>query len=495
MSIRTGIARIKSKLQLRSEHFIFKREWRRLLLKPEKKICILYLLHATSESDIISLNTLCKSDWTGLKTALILIMHEDSDITGFSAINFPPDTKLIKFKELPSLCQLLRLMDKGSDFVVLTSSQLVFHPLWMQKAMDLPSKVYKNENLFTGGFSSFNPNDFKLLKTITENVNNQYSVKDGFSFHACFYPRFIIEKLLKKHSDGLSESLFFDYFRTRNYNFAFSYNSYASVHSYDSCCIYDQFQAQPNNLSFAAHRINDGWNVDDVMSLPSFKKLVIQINYGGLGDNLFMSHLPRIAKETGIYKQVYISDRSIYRHPDYKKLIWDSHPFVDGYTHERGYHIEFLKFDTKKLNILDHIMHLHGLDDGTLFHEPELYFKPPIIPELADKIIFDPNYVSDAGEKINQKRIDAYFKENSISIDYQMQKRDKSVPITSFSQWLVSKSLEDFCSIILSCRELYCFASGTATLAASLGKKAHVFYAEGFNPQFLHSKNNVYIKL
>jgi len=69
------------------------------------------------------------------------------------------------------------------------------------------------------------------------------------------------------------------------------------------------------------------------------------------------------------------------------------------------------------------------------------------------------------------------------------------VPASHFTDWLSSHSLEDFCSIIASCKEIYCFATGTATLAAALGKKAHVFYSKGFNPQYLHSKNNIYIEL
>ena len=66
------------------------------------------------------------------------------------------------------------------------------------------------------------------------------------------------------------------------------------------------------------------------------KKLIIEIRKGGLGDHLFYSHLPRIAKETGAFDSVYISNHSFFRNEDYKKLIWESNPFVDGFTEDRG---------------------------------------------------------------------------------------------------------------------------------------------------------------
>lgn len=36
--------------------------------------------------------------------------------------------------------------------------------------------------------------------------------------------------------------------------------------------------------------------------------LILQIKNGGLGDHMFYSHIPRISKETGSYKYVFISN-------------------------------------------------------------------------------------------------------------------------------------------------------------------------------------------
>jgi hypothetical protein len=82
------------------------------------------------------------------------------------------------------------------------------------------------------------------------------------------------------------------------------------------------------------------------------ESLVIHVKYGGLGDHLFYSHLPRIAKETGAYDdRVLVSNYSEYRHPEYKELIWDLNPFVD----ECGLIEPFGEVEPS-LNLLDKIM-------------------------------------------------------------------------------------------------------------------------------------------
>ena len=223
----------------------------------------------------------------------------------------------------------------------------------------------------------------------------------------------------------------------------------------------------------------------------AIKILILQIKYGGLGDHLFYSHIPRIAKETGAYDKVYISNLSEFRHPDYKKLIWQKNPYLDGFTDEIGVETQVVEKQSDK-NILDLVMLGLGLDDGKRFHEPELYFQPEYRKELADKSVYDPNFVSFVGY-FGSPDLEKWFEQNGVKIDYQMKIRDKSVPIKKFEQILESKSLEDFCSIIISCKELYCLTSGTATLAAALKKPATCFYGIGQDKNFHHSKMHKYV--
>lgn len=244
------------------------------------------------------------------------------------------------------------------------------------------------------------------------------------------------------------------------------------------------------NIFRISPRVKD----DQLIAKPNpvkAKKLVLEIRYGGLGDHLYWSHLPRIAKEQGV-KKVYVSNSSEYRNPIYKKLFWENNPYVDGFTDKNGFYPIFTTVD-KGTNILDRVMLEQGLDDGKRFHEPEIYFKPKIKPELKDKTLYDPNYVSNAGDTIQSKAIENYFRKNNIKVDYQMKLRDKNVPVASIKKVLEAKDIEDFISIIASCKEIYCLASGTATLASALNKKTTVFYADNLSPIFLHSKKHKYI--
>jgi len=231
------------------------------------------------------------------------------------------------------------------------------------------------------------------------------------------------------------------------------------------------------------------------------RKLIIEIPYGGLGDHLFHSHLPRIAKETGEYDKVFISKKSLFRHSDNMHIVWELNPYIDGFTDEKGITCNIMNI-TKKIaekrlenNLLDEIMLAYGLDDGKRSHEPENYYKPNYIPEYH-KVIFDPNFLSWIGE-IDKKDMMAYIKKKKIKFDAIMKIRTNQalyIPKPG-DNFIETKTLTDFCNLIFSCKKLYCLTSGTATLAASLGKHAIVFFGENQEYAYQHSKLHNYIKV
>ena len=224
------------------------------------------------------------------------------------------------------------------------------------------------------------------------------------------------------------------------------------------------------------------------------KRLIIEIQKGGLGDHLFYSHLPRIAKQTGYYEEVWISNRSIFRNTEYKKLIWEMNPFVDGFTDDPGiyYYPHLLESGQ---NLLDKMMLLYGMDDGERFHEPELYFKPQVNTALLESSVYDPNYVSYIGDLSNSNPIKHWLKENNIIIDFQMKTLKARYLTISCNQRIETTSLMEFCSIIISCKKLYCLTSGTATLAAALQKPATVFFGSGQESIYHHSSLHIYVDL
>jgi hypothetical protein len=224
------------------------------------------------------------------------------------------------------------------------------------------------------------------------------------------------------------------------------------------------------------------------------KTLILNIQKGGLGDHLFYSPIPRIAKETGRYDRVYISDRSIFRSADNRKLVWELNPYVDGFTGENGI-FEWPDKINEGENLLDALMLRYGLDDGKRFHEPEIYYKPKSKPELNSCSIYDPNYISYTGDLKSSRLIAEWFKQNGVRLDYQMKvlkHRHLSIPdLETFE----TATLFDLCSVLVSCRHMYCLTTGTATLAAALHIPVTVFYGTGLDPLYRHSQLHRYVHL
>ena len=228
----------------------------------------------------------------------------------------------------------------------------------------------------------------------------------------------------------------------------------------------------------------------------SEEELIIEIEYGGLGDHLFYSHLPRIAKETGRYKKVFLSDLSVIRNPKHIQLIWLLNPYLDGMINKPGK--LFRHLDKKRVcdgkNILDNIMLAYGLDDGQRCHQPEVYYKPKRISKYIDQIFFDPNWVTKLYDKATvEKSVSDYFIANNIKIDFIFKPRNRFNLRNSKHVIIQDKSFEEFCDILYSCKNLYCFATGTAVLYEALGRSATVFCNSKMDPIFKFSNMHKYI--
>lgn len=225
--------------------------------------------------------------------------------------------------------------------------------------------------------------------------------------------------------------------------------------------------------------------------------LIIEITYAGLGDHLFHSHLPRIAKETGAYDKVYVSNLSKLGHADYKKLVWEMNPYIDGFTDEPGKKCDIAVAVRKvkpqsKYNLLDEIMFYYGLDNGKTWNQPEVYYTPVYREEYHHKI-YDPNFVSWIGNVIDEDAM-IFFRKNDVKFDYVMKLRGNKVMFIpdGRTKYIETHTLFDFCDLIHSSKKLYCLTSGTATLASALGKSATVFYGQEQEPGYRHYPSHEY---
>jgi len=224
------------------------------------------------------------------------------------------------------------------------------------------------------------------------------------------------------------------------------------------------------------------------------KTLIISIQKGGLGDHLFYSHLPRIAKQYGGFNQVFISNDSIFRNNHTKKLVWELNPYLDGFTNEPGF-FYFSENIQDGENLLDHLMLAYGLDDHKRNHEPEIYYKPKLVEALIDKTIYDPNYISYTGDIKYSATIQNWFDKNNIKPNAQMKVLGKRSIRINADKTLSTPDIFKFCDLLYSAKAIYCLSTGTGTLAAALQKPVTVLYGDGLQKAYRHSGIHSYINV
>ena len=216
---------------------------------------------------------------------------------------------------------------------------------------------------------------------------------------------------------------------------------------------------------------------------------VIKVAYGGLGDHLFHSHLPRIAKSSGRFARVYVSRRSEFRHPAYRHLIWELNPHVDGFTDDDAPVPEFPHVPAGQ-NLLDAIMLARGLDDGQRHHEPEVYYQTQPRADVAGQTVYDPNFVSYVGD-LDPRRVTRFLHRQPPPL-VQLAARERAVAADARLPLVRTESVYDYCDLIRACGMFVCLSSGGATLAAALNRPATVLFGGGQNPMFHHSRLHTY---
>ncbi len=226
---------------------------------------------------------------------------------------------------------------------------------------------------------------------------------------------------------------------------------------------------------------------------PIREEYVLRVAWGGLGDHLFCSHFPRVAKSLGA-KRFYVNDQlSEWRHPDYKR-IWLDNPYCDGFTDKPSNEAPFNCYDRipANCNICDANMLNFGLDDGKRFHDPEFYYKPTLRPEWQNLTVFDPNCVNTAGSP-DVCEMRKYLQSHGLTIDAELSARGNNCYSLSDTPKITTPTLHDYADLIASCRQFICLTSGGATLAAALHKPSICFYGRQ-SRIYHHYKPHTYVQ-
>ena len=222
--------------------------------------------------------------------------------------------------------------------------------------------------------------------------------------------------------------------------------------------------------------------------IKNLEILDIYIKHPGLGDSLFYSHIPRLAKNFG-YERVRVHvPLSVYKE-EKTDLIWRINPFVDDVLPNKGGRLSPISF-RPGVPLLDSIAMDMGLVNEIKNFEPEVFYKPS--NKYEGVVVYDGNFISGAG-LINEKLIhQMLFQEpdliclRPLSSKYISSGKDNKYHLSL-------SSLSDYFDLLASAEKLYCLVSGGASLRPAFGRASTVFYGLGQCAAHRHSLHNTYV--
>jgi hypothetical protein len=224
--------------------------------------------------------------------------------------------------------------------------------------------------------------------------------------------------------------------------------------------------------------------------------LIITQEFGGLGDHLLYSHIPRLAKQSGHYSKVFISEFSEYRNLIYKEAVWSSNPYVDGFvfSFDKLYRSNYKLVKSNQV-LSTKLAALYGLPT-IVDNPPEIYYNPHYDLELSqykNKIILDLNSLSWRPDLEDYSKLKTKLFELNLEPDFQFISNDG---INLFNIPLIdTKSFDEFYNIVKYSKSVICFPTGTAMLSIALKKNTFVFYSNDLHNDFIYNNHATYILL
>jgi len=227
------------------------------------------------------------------------------------------------------------------------------------------------------------------------------------------------------------------------------------------------------------------------------KCIVISQPWGGLGDNLQFTTLPELYSKLG-YK-VYISSKNAYRNPEIYDLVWKLNPFISGVSDLPPNAGECRGYRIRTMNYMKNLELAHGLTDGCSEY-PIIYYKPNLIPDLSNALIYD---VTSISTNPSDESIRASF--NSVFVKYP-ELNIKKITFANiknrYSGYFnhekhVINSIFDLCDAIYSCKVFLVLHSGAAVLASAIKQdnatpELYVFHPASTHAPFYIFKNGIY---
>ena len=226
------------------------------------------------------------------------------------------------------------------------------------------------------------------------------------------------------------------------------------------------------------------------------KKTILNLDvWGGLGDNLQVSTIPRRFFEKFGYNGVYISNSTPWRNDEIKKLVWDNNPYIAGYTDKKAINIAdsgLIRYDGIT-HWIANMEKIYGFD-APYGKVPEIYysFNDNDTFNVKNKIIVDitsSNENNTMDKLYHRQKMKTYFDrlEDQITIVKFNNLKDNKT-FTDYTKEIINKPVEyievnninDYCEIIRNCKKYICSFSGNHCLAASIRDNLTCFAPEAY---------------
>jgi hypothetical protein len=214
-------------------------------------------------------------------------------------------------------------------------------------------------------------------------------------------------------------------------------------------------------------------------------EVILKIEFGGLGDHLFHTPLPRLLKEYGLAKKVYLSYNSAVRNEESLDFVWGTNPYLDGFSSFPATKFEPIK--TNDITLMNIIAAHHGIPELGMELFPEIHKELAVSTQFSANSYIDLNYTSFIGAltPLDKLRIYNLYHNHLIVNPSQMVRT-----ILPFRKFIYTSSLIEYATLIKSCKDFVCLASGGATLASALKKHATVYFGHGFPETIKHTTNS-----
>ena len=207
-------------------------------------------------------------------------------------------------------------------------------------------------------------------------------------------------------------------------------------------------------------------------------KIIFGQPWGGLGDNLQFTTLPKLFSERGY--EFYVSKHNAYRNSEIYKFCWENNPYVKGIVDDApniGACAPDIPRGTSD-NVVSAAEIRHGFSGKGRY--PEIYYSPTFLEEFKDKVIVDLS-----AHTLLYKGINEIYNGESLLNKIKENVPDDALCVT-FSNLdtlsiyeefpfkdnrLVVQNIFQYADIIHSVRKYFCLYSGGNSMSSGIKYK------------------------